>query len=89
MPIISIFFGIVIRMYHDDHAPPHFHASYQGFEALIAIADGSVQAGSLPKRALRIVAEWTERHRAELLENWQNGIDLLPMQMIAGADLDD
>lgn len=50
MPIISIFFGIVIRMYHNDHAPPHFHASYQGFEALIRISDGSVMAGSLPKK---------------------------------------
>ena len=40
MPIVSIFFGIVIRMYHRDHAPPHFHASYQGFDALIAIDDG-------------------------------------------------
>ena len=40
MPIVSIFFGIVIRMFHREHAPPHFHASYQGFEALIVIADG-------------------------------------------------
>ena len=89
MPIVSIFFGIVIRMYHDDHAPPHFHASYQGFEALIAIADGRVIAGSLPKKAMRIVGEWTARHRAELLANWQQGVALLPMEMIPGADLDD
>jgi hypothetical protein len=51
MPIISIFFGIVIRMYHSEHPPPHFHASYQGFEALISIDDARVLAGSLPKRA--------------------------------------
>ena len=57
MPIVSIFFGIVIRMYHRDHAPPHFHASYQGFDALIAIGDGSVMAGSLPKGALKIVQD--------------------------------
>ena len=68
MPIISIFFGIVIRMFHREHAPPHFHASYQGFEALIAIGDGSVLAGSLPKRALRIVQEWAAQHRGELME---------------------
>ncbi len=55
MPIVSIFFGIVIRMFHREHAPPHFHASYQGFEALIAIADGSVIAGSLRRKALAIV----------------------------------
>lgn len=89
MPIISIFFGIIIRIYHADHAPPHFHASYQGFEALIRIEDGSVQAGSLPNKALKIVQAWCERHREELLINWQRGVDLLPMEMIVGADADD
>lgn len=89
MPIISIFFGLVIRMYHNDHSPPHFPASYQGFEALIAIGDGSVMAGSLPRKVLRIVVDWADRHRDELLDNWQRGVDLLPMEMIPGADLDD
>ena len=89
MPIISIFFGIVIRMFHNDHAPPHFHASYQGFEALIRIDDGELMAGSLPKKALRIVREWNERHQPELEANWQRGVDLVSMEMIAGADLDD
>ncbi len=89
MPIVSIFFGIIIRMFHREHDPPHFHASYQGFEALIVIADGSVLAGSLPPRALRIVQEWCATHRAELMANWQKGTDLLPMEMIPGADLDD
>jgi len=46
-------------------------------------------AGSLPKKALRIVQDWADRHRDELDANWQSGIDLLPMEMIAGADLDD
>ena len=89
MPIISIFFGIVIRMFHREHAPPHFHASYQGFEALITIADGSVLAGSLPRKALRIVQDWCAEHRAELMENWHKGVAVLPMEMIPGADLDD
>jgi hypothetical protein len=89
MPIVSIFFGIVIRIYHREHPPPHFHASYQGFEALIAIETGEVIAGSLPKRALRIVQDWAARHREELLANWQQGLDLLPMELIPGADLDD
>lgn len=89
MPIVSIFFGIVIRMFHREHAPPHFHASYQGFEALITIADGSVIAGSLPRKALAMVQDWTAHHHAELMENWQKGVDLLPMEMIPGADLDD
>ncbi len=42
MPISSIFFGIVIRMYHDEHPPPHFHASYQGREAFVRIDDGEI-----------------------------------------------
>jgi hypothetical protein len=89
MPIISFVFGIVIRMFHNEHAPPNFHASYQGSEVLIRIADGSVYAGSLPKRALRIVQSWCDRHRDEFLQNWQRGVDMVPMEMIAGADFDD
>lgn len=54
MPVISLFFGIVIRMFFDDHPPPHFHASYQGFEALVRIHDGEVMQGSLPTKARRI-----------------------------------
>jgi hypothetical protein len=89
MPIISIFFGIVIRMYFDDHPPPHFHASYQGFEAFVRIDDGEVIHGSLPKKAARIVKQWALDHRNELMANWSRGESLLPMELIPGADLDD
>lgn len=89
MPIISVFFGIVIRMYHDDHPPPHIHASYQGFEAFVRLADGEIIAGSLPKKAARIVRQWVLDHQPELAANWQRGVDLLPLEMIPGADLDD
>lgn len=89
MPIISLFFGIVIRMYHDDHPPPHFHAAYQGFEAFVRIADGEIVAGSLPKKAARLVRQWALDHQAELMANWARGEALLPMEMIPGADLDD
>ena len=89
MPTISTFFGILIRMYHNDHAPPHFHASYQGFEALIRIDDGSVLQGALPKKALRLVQDWTAQHQVALRINWQRGEDLLPMETIPGADQDD
>lgn len=67
MPIISIFFGIVIRMYHDDHPPPHFHASYQGFEAFVAIATGDIVEGKLPKNAARLVKQWALKHQDELM----------------------
>ena len=50
MPIISSFFGIYVRMYFADHAPPHFHVEYQGHEALVGIADGSLLQGELLNR---------------------------------------
>jgi len=53
MPTIGRFYGIVIRMYFSDHAPPHFHAAYGGEEAVVAIADGAVPHGAIPGRALR------------------------------------
>jgi hypothetical protein len=89
MPIISVFFGIIIRMYHDDHPPPHFHAAYQGFEAFVGIHDGEVLHGSLPRKAARIVKQWALDHQEELLANWARGEALQPMEMIQGADLDD
>lgn len=70
MPIISTFFGIIVRMYFDDHAPPYIHVEYQGQEAQIAFGDGSVVKGSLPKRALALVRQWCLDHRAELEQNW-------------------
>ncbi len=73
MPTISIFFGIVIQIYWNDHAPPHIHAYYQGREALIEIATGRILAGALQKAAARMVRDWTLRHQAELMANWERG----------------
>lgn len=89
MPIVSLFYGVAVRMYADDAPPPHFHASYHGFEALVAIETGEVVAGSLPRRAAAMVRHWARAHRGELLANWQRGIDLAPMEMIPGADADE
>lgn len=75
MPRISSFFGIVIEMYFGDHPPPHFHARYGGEMAKIEIATGAVLAGSLPKRALRLVREWTEQHRDDLEANWERVVN--------------
>lgn len=57
-------------MYFADHAPPHFHARYAEHEALVAIEDGAVIAGGLPRRAQGFVREWLEIHREELFGNW-------------------
>jgi hypothetical protein len=62
MPVISYFFGIYIRMYHDDHNPPHFHAEDQGHQALIIIESGEILEGNLPNKALRLVRVWAKDH---------------------------
>ncbi len=70
MPEISRFFGIIVRMFYQDHAPPHFHAVYGEIEAQIGINPIQVLHGRLPKRALSMVLEWTALHQRELLEDW-------------------
>jgi hypothetical protein len=82
MPTISRFFGITIRMYYDDHAPPHFHAYYGNSAAVIEIEDLEVREGKLPRRALALVLEWAADHRGELLENWQLAEDHQPLNDI-------
>lgn len=68
MPRISAFYGIIIRMYWDerDHPIAHFHAEYAGKYASIAF-DGTLLAGSLPTRALRLIQDWAPLHQDELL----------------------
>ncbi len=71
MPTISRFFGIVIRMYFDDHAPPHFHAFYAEQEAEIGIDSLGLLAGRLPPRAFALAVEWAAQHQDELRRNWE------------------
>ncbi len=61
MPIASQFLGIIITMYWDDHAPPHFHAKYGEYEITMNVYSGMVE-GKFPKRALRHVLEWYGLH---------------------------
>jgi len=71
MPELCRFFGIVIRMYFHDHAPPHLHAEYQGKVALIDF-DGNVLRGGLGSRtALRLVRQWIDLHVPELVADWR------------------
>ncbi len=70
MPTISQFFGIIIQMFWREHSPPHFHALYSEFEALIDIRTLEVIHGTLPRRAFHLVVEWAIEHRAELMEDW-------------------
>jgi len=71
MPTISTFYGIVIRMFFNDHAPPHFHARYGEFEATINLDTLEIMEGRLPSRGLSLVKEWAMIHREELLEDWR------------------
>jgi hypothetical protein len=69
MPKICEFYGVVIRMYHNEHAPPHFHAEHGGRAASIAF-DGAILRGRLQPRALLMVRRWANLHSTELRENW-------------------
>ena len=71
MPQISRFFGIIISMFYDEHNPPHFHATYNEFEAEIGIKDLVIMEGQLPSRVLGLVIEWASIHQSELFMNWE------------------
>lgn len=71
MPEISRFYGMIIRMFYNDHNPPHFHVIYQDHEAIVDIHTLEVLSGTIPKRAKLLVMEWASDHRAELESNWK------------------
>jgi len=69
VPKISEFYGVVIRMHHGDHGPPHFHAEWEGRAAVFTL-DGRILRGLLSVRATRLVKEWALARQRELHENW-------------------
>ncbi|NOT61793.1 MAG: DUF4160 domain-containing protein [Acidobacteria bacterium] len=74
MPVISMFYGVIIRLYFLDnqhHHLPHIHAKYAEFEASIGIGDSEVLSGELPRKQLRLVQAWIELHRDELMADWE------------------
>ena len=70
MPTISMFFGIVIRMYWSEHQPPHFHAYYQDFKASFDM-EGDLVEGDMPIRQQKLIAAWAQIHQDELMANWK------------------
>lgn len=84
MPVISRFYGIVIRMYfqQSEHNPPHIHAIYHEHVAAIDLKGKKIIEGGLPKKALELVIEWINIHEAELKEIWdtQNFKDIKPLE---------
>lgn len=85
MPEVSRFYGIVITINYNDHAPPHFHARYGGHQVVLAIG-GGILAGWLPPRALSLVHQWAAAHREELLADWERARSQLPLVPIAPLD---
>jgi hypothetical protein len=90
MPSISEFFGITIYMYHahGKHKAAYFHARYQGSDVSIDIEAGELLAGHLPPKVLKLILEWSIKHRQELLENWERIKRHELPQYIQGADHD-
>jgi Domain of unknown function (DUF4160) len=82
MPRLSSFYGIAIYMYFGDDQPAHFHAIYGDDEAAIAIEDGAIIAGRLPRRASKLLTEWIDLHRDELLANWRAAVNNEPLNPI-------
>jgi hypothetical protein len=78
MPVLSLFFGIVIRMYSEPngkHKKPHIHAEYQGDNAVFDL-NGNLLEGDLPKKQMKYVVAWIDIHEEDLKANWnllQNG----------------
>jgi hypothetical protein len=86
MPIISTFFGIVIRMFYKEHEPGHFHAEHQGQQGKFDF-DGNTIVGNIRSRtALRLIREWASSHRTELESNWQKMKAGQPLERIEPLD---
>lgn len=82
MPAISMFYGIIIRMYNNgEHNPPHFHASYQGYQAVFYL-NGDLKEGDMPIKQKKLIAAWSEIHQDELTANWELAMQEQPLYKI-------
>lgn len=71
MPEISRFFGIIIRMFYDEHNPPHLHAEFQGRKVLLDFRGNILQGDLKSRTALRLIREWIDLHNEELSQDWE------------------
>jgi hypothetical protein len=86
MPYVSMFFGIIIRMFHNDHDPPHFHAEYQGGTAKFDL-DGNLITGNIKSRTARsLIKKWAAQHKNELTANWETARKLGKIHRIDPLD---
>ena len=82
MPEISRFFGMVIAMYYNDHAPPHFHVRYGKQKAVIGIDPVELLEGKLSPKANSLVFDWATAHQAELIADWELAHQQAPLNKI-------
>ena len=78
MPVISVFYGLIVMMYFYDnkkHHLPHIHVKYQNDEAVFSIIDGNLIEGKLSKNKIKLVEAWIEIHREDLIADWQLAIE--------------
>jgi len=82
MPLLSMFYGIILRMYNNnEHNPPHFHAYYGDYEAIFSF-DGEITDGKMPRKQTRLIQAWTEIHREEIEANWKLAMNEEPIYKI-------
>ena len=70
MPTISMFYGVIIRMYFTDHNPPHIHAFYGEHKAKFTF-EGEIMEGKFPSKETKLIQAWMEIHKDELIANWE------------------
>ena len=86
MPEICRFFGIIIRMFYDEHNPPHFHAEYQGHKAVFDLK-GNITKGDLFSRtAVKLVRAWVDLHHDEIAEDWELAMSDQKLKKITPLD---
>lgn len=70
MPVLQSFGSVSVRMYADDHRPPHFHIASPDFEALVRISDLTVIAGDARPAQIAEALAWAKDHRDMLALKW-------------------
>ncbi len=78
MPVISMFYGIIVRMFFMDnkeHFAPHIHVEYAEYNVVLSIPEGNILAGNFPKDKLKLVLAWMEIHKDELMADWKLALE--------------
>ncbi len=83
MPYVSMFFGIIIRMFHNEHNPPHFHAEYQGQRGIFDFGGNMLKGNMKSNTAKKLIQDWALLHQVELQGNWNKAVQNEQLDRIA------